>query len=140
MIKLNYILPDFLKTANNEIEAFIIPGDSESAGFRRRPTRATRGLFQRVGGGTPATAIPLSFNQNGQPFTQRAPNADDKAMIFIPDGLIKGSGQFFNVGLTATRGPVQLPRNSEFGIRLSSLLPIGNGLQASFIYCTKYAR
>src|SRR5208282_2570613 len=26
MIKLNYILPDFLKTANNEIEGFIIPG------------------------------------------------------------------------------------------------------------------
>src|ERR1700730_5552744 len=29
MIKFNYILPDFLKTANNEIEAFVIPGDNE---------------------------------------------------------------------------------------------------------------
>ena len=31
MIKLNYILPDFLKTANNELEAFIIPGDFQAA-------------------------------------------------------------------------------------------------------------
>ena len=29
MIKFNYILPDFLKTANNELEAFVIPGDYE---------------------------------------------------------------------------------------------------------------
>jgi len=29
MVKLNYILPDFLKTANNELEGFWIPGDFE---------------------------------------------------------------------------------------------------------------
>ena len=29
MVKLNYILPDFLKTANNELEGFCIPGDFE---------------------------------------------------------------------------------------------------------------
>jgi hypothetical protein len=29
MIKLNYILPDFLKTANNEFDGFVIPGDWE---------------------------------------------------------------------------------------------------------------
>jgi len=29
MIKLNYILPDFLKTANNEMDGFVIPGDWE---------------------------------------------------------------------------------------------------------------
>ena len=29
MIKLNYIFPDFLNTANNELDAFIIPGDWE---------------------------------------------------------------------------------------------------------------
>ena len=33
MIKLNYILPDFLKTANNELEGFIIPGDFEGQGI-----------------------------------------------------------------------------------------------------------
>ena len=32
MIKFNYILPDFLKTANNEAEAFVIPGDYEGNG------------------------------------------------------------------------------------------------------------
>ena len=34
MIKFNYILPDFLKTANNELEAFIIPGDFQGAGIQ----------------------------------------------------------------------------------------------------------
>src|SRR5262249_14107615 len=32
MVKFNYILPDFLKTANNEAEAFWIPGDFQGAG------------------------------------------------------------------------------------------------------------
>ena len=32
MVKLNYILPDFLKTANNEAEGFWIPGDYEGNG------------------------------------------------------------------------------------------------------------
>ena len=31
MVKLNYILPDFLKTANNELEGFWIPGDFQGA-------------------------------------------------------------------------------------------------------------
>ena len=40
MIKFNYILPDFLKTANNEAEAFVIPGDYQGNGAviqRRHP-------------------------------------------------------------------------------------------------------
>jgi hypothetical protein len=32
MVKFNFILPDLRKTANNELEAFVIPGDFESAG------------------------------------------------------------------------------------------------------------
>ena len=32
MVKANYILPDFMKTANNEIEAFWIPGDYQGNG------------------------------------------------------------------------------------------------------------
>src|SRR5260221_618807 len=34
MVKLNYILPDFLKTANNELEGFWIPGDFQGDGIK----------------------------------------------------------------------------------------------------------
>src|SRR5271168_3746393 len=33
MVKLNYILPDFLKTANYEFEGFVIPGNFQHAGL-----------------------------------------------------------------------------------------------------------
>jgi hypothetical protein len=141
MIKLNYILPDFLKTANNEIEGFIIPGDYQSAGLQAQTDPRNPWVVPAaLGGGTPATAFPLSINQNGQRLNvNELPNADDKAMIFIPDGPIKGSGQFFDVGLTNdTRAPSNSLENSEFGIRYSSLLPVGNGLQASAIFEYEY--
>ncbi len=44
MVKLNYILPDFLKTANNELEGFWIPGDFQGAGIKlqARPAQSVR--------------------------------------------------------------------------------------------------
>src|SRR5580658_2751014 len=64
MVKLNYILPDYLKTANNELEGFWIPGDYQGNGI----TVATdpRNPW--------AVVVPITlpggeaFNQNGQPF------------------------------------------------------------------------
>src|ERR1019366_2647867 len=85
----------------------------------------------------------LSINQNGQQLNvNELPNADNKAMIFLPIGPKVGKhtyGQFYDVilkGLSKT--PSNSLKNSEFGVRLSSLLPIGNGLQASFIYLYEY--
>jgi len=90
------------------------------------------------------------------------PNFDSKGMIFIPIGPAStkagvacakagaGSGVAGKHGCFATGEffdfhPVQLSKfpsnsieNSEFGARYSSLLPIGNGLQASFIYLYEF--
>ena len=83
------------------------------------------------------------------------PNFDPKAMIFIPIGpnstkagvacAKAGKGNCFATGEFFDFHPVQLSKtpsnsieNSEFGARYSSLLPIGNGLQASFIYLYEF--
>jgi hypothetical protein len=138
MIKLNYILPDFLKTANNEFEGFIIPGDFQASGIQvqtdpRNPWVVPAAL------GSQNAPFGLSINQLGQQLNvNQLPNSDDKAMAFLPVGPTfkgKASGQFYDVilkGLSKT--PSNSLENSEFGLRYSSLLPIGNGLQASFIY------
>ena len=84
MVKLNYILPDFLKTANNELEGFWIPGDFQGDGIRvqadpRNPWVVPAAL------GSQNSPFALSINQNGQQLNvNELPNADDKAMIFIP--------------------------------------------------------
>src|SRR5882757_5751354 len=68
MIKFNYILPDYFKTANNELEAFIIPGDYQGNGINvlscctsgdpRNPWMAPLPIPNANG----------NFNQNGQAF------------------------------------------------------------------------
>jgi len=142
MVKLNYILPDFLRTANNELEGFWIPGDFQGDGIRvqadpRNPWVVPAAL------GSQNSPFALSINQNGQQLNvNELPNADDKAMIFIPTfGKIgkKEAGTFFDVLLSSpTHNPSKSIENSEFGARYSSLLPIGNGLQASFIFLYEY--
>ncbi len=142
MVKLNYILPDFLQTANNEAEGFWIPGDFQGDGINvqtdpRNPWVVPAAL------GSQNVPFALNTNQNGQTLNvNELPNADDKAMIFLPIGPKvgkKSSGEFFDVilqGLSKT--PSNSIENSEFGARYSSLLPIGNGLQASFIFLYEY--
>jgi hypothetical protein len=142
MVKLNYILPDFLKTANNEWEGFWIPGDFQGAGIEvqadpRNPWVVPAAL------GSQNSPFPLSINQDGQQLNvNQLPNSDDKAMIFLPVGpKIAGhqTGKFFDVilqGLSKT--PSNSIQNSEFGTRYSTLLPIGNGLQSSFIFLYEY--
>ena len=150
MIKLNYILPDFLKTANNELEAFIIPGDFEAPSIitnsdPRSPWAvpvALDGGCQTCGTG-PDSPFPVDFNQNGQKLNvSEVPNGDPKGMIFIPIGPVvkgKASGQFYDFLSKDLSGtPSNSLENSEFGVRYSSLLPIGNGLQASFIYLYEF--
>jgi hypothetical protein len=150
MIKLNYILPDFLKTANNEVEAFIIPGDFEAASIitnsdPRSPwavPAALDGGCQTCGTG-PDSPFPVNINQNGQILNvSEVPNGDPHGMIFIPIGPKVGkvsSGQFYDFYAKDLSGtPSNSLQNSEFGLRYSSLLPIGNGLQASFIYLYEY--
>ncbi len=141
MIKLNYILPDFLKMANNEMEGFIIPGDFESASLISTSDPRSPWIPPvALGGGTPATAFPLSINQDGQRLNvNEAPNLDAKAMIFLPIGFPTHFGTFYDFySKSLSRPPSNSLENSEFGLRYSSLLPIGNGLQASFIYLYEF--
>jgi hypothetical protein len=151
MIKLNYILPDFLKTANNELEGFIIPGDFEGADILtqsdpRNPyvvPAALGGGCQTCAQGTPDAPFAVHFNQNGQALNMsEVPNGDPHAMIFLPVGPKIGgqqSGQFYDFfAKNLSKTPSNSLQNSEFGARYSSLLPIGNGLQASFIYLYEF--
>jgi hypothetical protein len=150
MVKLNYILPDFLKTANNELEGFWIPGDFQGASINlQADPRNPYVVPAAFGGGcttcgTGADSIfPVNVNQNGQVTNaSEAPNFDPKAMIFLPIGPVVGgkqSGQFFDFHSTVLgRKPSNSIENSEFGARYSSLLPIGNGLQTSFIYLYEF--
>jgi len=169
MVKLNYILPDFLKTANNELEGFWIPGDFEGDGIKlngdpRNPyvvPAAFNGGCQFCAGAD--SVFPVNINQNGQIINaSEAPNFDPKGMIFIPIGPAStkagvacahpgpgsgvpgrggcfATGQFYDFhAINLSRKPSNSIENSEFGARYSSLLPIGNGLQASFIYLYEF--
>jgi hypothetical protein len=135
MIKFNYILPDFLKTANNEMEGFVIPGDWEGDGAVVNLSDA-RGPYaiRAPNNGPDETHF---YNREGQPY--RDNTFADEGMFpnttigpdFVQldnelDGGRNGSGASNNFN--------RLWKESEFGARYSSLLPIGNGLQASFIY------
>jgi hypothetical protein len=163
MVKLNYILPDFLKTANNELEGFWIPGDFQGQtinlnGDPRNPYVAPApfgGGCQFCGTGPDAT-FPVNINQDGQIINARAvPNFDPKGMIFVPIGPLStkagaacakagkhgcfATGEFFDFHpVNLSRKPSNSVENSEFGARYSSLLPIGNGLQTSLIFLYEF--
>ncbi len=124
MIKFNYILPDFEKTANNEIEAFVIPGDFQGDTDIVNTTDARNPWVVPA-----ATGATPGFNQNGQAYrNQTYLDIGAKPMLY-------SGGLFYDeVVQDAYHYPSNSLQNSEFGVRLSSLLPIGNGLQASFIY------
>ncbi len=153
MIKLNYILPDFLKTANNELEGFIIPGDFEGSDILTQadprnpyvvPAAFGGGCpVKECAAGTPDAMNPVRFNQNGQAINaSEIPNIDPIGMIFLPVGpkfAGKQSGEFYDFfAKNLSKTPSNSLENSEFGARYSSLLPIGNGLQASFIYLYEF--
>jgi hypothetical protein len=143
MVKFNFILPDLWKTANNELEAFVIPGDYQGGGTVVNASDSR--LPWEV-------ALPLTaaqgYNQNGQPIRgQTLLDGDQKPMIFVPAGSTV-AGALGVPGLSALPGglffdeyvkqldhpPSNSLANSEFGARFSTLLPIGDGLQTSLIY------
>jgi len=68
MAKFNYILPDFYKTANNEIEAFWIPGDFQGNGVFMGNTvadaRTQWAIAAATGSGTAACDFGFLFNNN----------------------------------------------------------------------------
>jgi hypothetical protein len=147
MIKLNYILPDFLKTANNELEGFIIPGDFEAPSIElNSDPRSPWVVPAAFGGGCvscgtgPDGIFPVNINQNGQRINaSEVPNFDAKGMIFLPVGFPTHFGEFYNFySKSLSKFPSNSLQNSEFGARYSTLLPIGNGLQASFIYLYEF--
>ena len=163
MVKLNYILPDFLKTANNELEGFWIPGDFQGDGIKlQSDPRNPYVIPAAFGGGCPTcgtgpdSIFPVNINQHGQiTNASEVPNFDPKAMIFIPIGPASkkngmpcpkagvggcfASGQFYDFkAVNLSHTPSNSIENSEFGARYSSLLPIGNGLQTSLIFLYEY--
>jgi hypothetical protein len=141
MVKFNYILPDFEKTANNELEAFWIPGDFQGntvdLGWTTADARNPWAVPAARGPGNGSGAVgnvPARFNNNGINF-QGQPIQIRSFLQTAAKPLINVSQGF---GVFNVTGPHNDPsnslENSEFGARASSLLPIGNGLQASFIF------
>lgn len=130
MVKFNYILPDFLKTANNEFEAVWIPGDFQGDGIVVNTTDARNPWVAPL-----ALGPNTQFNERGQP-TREQTLADQGAKPLFPIPLGGGVFGFLqeNVLNRFRRPSNSIANNSEFAIRASSLLPIGSGLQASFIY------
>src|SRR5579862_3823368 len=142
MVKVNYILPDFFKTANNEAEGFWIPGDYQGNGavvstdirnpyVLRLPLASWQTPGGLLGGGAGQIANPNNtYNLEGQPVGYKT-LADLQRIALEP----LTANAFFEKNVYAANGPpVKSILNSEFGFRYSSLLPVGNGLQVSAIY------
>lgn len=127
MFKSNYIFPDFLKTANNEAEFVWIPGDFQGDAAIVNTSDA-RNPYIFPGPLSPAPAG--FFNSEGQPVRNQT-FLDNPRVSYIPFGA--GVLADENV-VTMSNHPRNRIENSEFAFRYSSLLPIGSGLQASFIY------
>src|SRR5208337_2682909 len=159
MVKANYILPDFLHTGNNEIEAFLIPGDFEGASALR--SNLTVGATDVTTDSRNPYAVPVSltgpfspapfgaipsllgleqfksntvfYNQEGQP-VRITSLLDEPAepMILVP--TLAGP-RFFDFKVKdVSKPPPKSLENSEFGARYSTILPVGEGLQSSLIF------
>jgi hypothetical protein len=126
-IKFDYTLPDFFKTSNNELQGFWNPGDWQGGSQVVNFTDA-RSPYVFYGPESAANG----FNQAGQPFRSQT-FADSGATPMRAVGCPPCSFVDFNV-VTREARPNNSPRNSEFGVRYSTNLPIGNGLQTNFIY------
>ena len=129
MIKFNYILPDFFKTANNELEAFVIPGDFEgdTSVVQLNDARSPWMVPAPTGAGT-------DYNRAGQPFRDQGfRDAGQFPSLDVLNTLMQFDANPGGHSASNTKAPMSW-KLSEFGARYSTLLPIGNGLQASFIY------
>jgi len=124
IIKITCELPDFQRTVNNAFEFFVIPGDWEGTttlanGDPRSPWVAY----------APESSAP-SYNQSGVAVRNQTV-ADSVAFPMTP----VVPGRFVDDHAFVLQDtPANSLDNSEFGARLSSLLPIGDGLQLSLLY------
>jgi len=130
MIKLNYTLPDLWKTANDEIDGFVIPGDWEAGAtqvneYDERSPYVIEAPFNGM----------TYDNIRGLPINVR--NLHDymnlRTAAIGPTTILDVNGKPFAPNNAEKRLSNTLD-NSEFGSRVSSFLAIGNGLQASIIY------
>jgi Protein of unknown function (DUF1302) len=128
MVKLNYLFPDFLKTADNLLELVWIAADWEgdyiiaNGSDPRSPWVSYAALGPNPG-----------YNQKGQPFRLQT-FADQGARQLVP--LLPNEPFFAQENVVTVGHPPSnsITDNSEFALRYSTLLPIGDGLQMSFIY------
>jgi hypothetical protein len=139
MVKMNYVIGDFWKTANNELEAFWIPGDFQGYGPLLNITDRRQPYIAQVAE-TPFNPFAAAnfANQEGQ-FTRQGNLSDSPedplAAVNLGSPNLKTPVIFLDFATpTRQNTPTNSVKNSEFGARLSTLLPIGNGLQVSFIY------
>src|SRR5215472_16841569 len=138
MVKFNYILPDYMRTANNEVEAFWIPGDYQGNGVivNTADSRNPWAVAAATGAG-PFAAGPSGLKNNNNGVNQSGQPTQNRSFLQInalPMFNIGAPGFAYENVIQTSRAPSNSLQNSEFGFRLSSLLPIGNGLQTSFIY------
>ena len=155
MMKMTYALPDLIGTSNNELEGFWIPGDFEGASSLK--SNLTPGLTEVSTDPRNPYAIPVSlegpfsgapnpfslldprfavtkiFNQEGEPVRITSLlDLPQKPMVAVALG---GPSNFFDlVNHDVSNAPSKSILNSEFGLRFSSVLPVGDGLQTSFIF------
>ncbi len=132
MVKLNYIFPDFLNTANNELDFFIIPGDWEGGSMLTNNTDARSPYVAQaaVEGNGPG------YNQYGNQYlSQTLADGDPTPLRFVPASAALNVNSFLDEKTIIQQDSLSNSlQNSEFGARYSTLLPIGNGLQTSFIW------
>jgi len=127
MVKLTYILPDFLKTANNELELFWIPGDWEHGSIITNTSDARSPYDAPV-----ALNAGYYENQVGESYRNQLFGDNGAAPM-----TTLGSRFTWFFDLHTIYYQNKIPNslsNSEGGARYSTLLPIGNGLQTSLIW------
>jgi hypothetical protein len=146
MIKANYVLPDFLKTGNNEFETFLIPGDFEGASALK--SNLTVGSADITTDPRNPYAIPVSlvgpfspvptfgFFSNNQYFNQEGQPVRITSLLDLPQKpMVLFGGKFLDFKeQNVSSPPSKSLENSEFGARYSTILPLGDGLQSSFIF------
>ena len=137
MVKFNYILPDFMKTANNELETFWIPGDYQGNGVVANVNDARSPWAVASGRGSCRSQRGRRRVWRAMASTRTGSRSRSAASCSRPFKPIDQPGRLLRVRERSPDQPESIEldlENSEFGARLSSLLPVGNGLQASFIY------
>lgn len=140
MVKMDWTLPDGFRTSNNMFEGFWIPGDYEGSAVLLNVRDARSPFITRAPIGTvdPTSGLPgLVYNLEGVPMrTTTLADAPQFPLIKVPTvipGVSPNEFLDFNV-MSHIRTPPKSIKSSEFGARLSSLLPVGDGLQLSLVY------